>query len=448
MRDTKNKFGFWMLLSLVIGNTIGAGIFMLPVSLAKIGSISLFSWMFTSAGAILFALIFAQMSRMVTKTGGPYAYARAAFGEFTGFQVAFTFWVSLWTGNSSLVITLISYLRIFFPNLVDPWTASLVGIAIIWLMVIINILGVRLIGRVQIFTTIIKLIPVLLIIGIGFTYFHPEYITQSFNVSSTSNFSAFSFAATLTLWGFVGMEAACIPVSSTAHAERNIRRATIIGILLLAAIYIVTSIAVMGLFPNSVLTHATAPFAMAANLVFGKWGQLLVNICIVISCLGALNSGLLLEGQIPMAAAEDGLFLKIFAKRNKFGMPAWGLFIDAALMSAFILLTMRPNLIDQFQLVVTVASVATLIAYLYSAIAEIVLLARGGEIAYKKISVVIAVLGAIYALWAIFGAGKEIIFYTAMLFFGSLLLYSHIFWQKQKRMAEKTNLVIESPLDS
>lgn len=447
MNDAKNKFGFWMLLSLVIGNTIGAGIFMLPASLAKIGSISLLSWVFTSAGAILFALIFARMSRMVTKTGGPYAYAHTAFGEFTGFQVAFTFWVSLWTGNSSLVITLISYLRIFFPNLVDPMTASLVGIGIIWLMAIINISGVRTIGNVQIITTIIKLIPVLLIIGIGLCYFHPEYITQSFNVSSKSNFSAFSYAATLTLWGFVGMEAACIPVSSTTHAERNIRRATIIGILILAAIYITTSIAIMGLFPNAVLTHAVAPFAMAANLAFGGWGQLLVNICIVISCLGALNSGLLLEGQIPMAAADDGLFPKIFAKRNRFGMPAWGLFIDAALMSGFILLTMRPDLIDQFQLVVTVASVATLIAYLYSAIAEIVLLARKGEIAYKKISASIAILGAIYAIWAIFGAGKEIIFYTAMLFFGSLLLYSYIFWQKQKRIAEEAKLDMESPLN-
>jgi len=428
-----NKFGFWMLIALVIGNTIGAGVFMLPASLARIGSISLLSWIFTSTGAMLFAFVFAKMSKMVLHSGGPYAYAKSGFGDFIGFQVAFTFWISLWTGNSSLIVTLIGYLRIFFPDFISPTVAMFLGISIIWIMAIINMSGIRPVGVFQIITTIIKLIPILLVIGIGIYFFHPEYLTKSFNVSGESNFNAFSYAATLTLWAFVGVESGCVPVGATHNPRRNIHLAMLIGTAIIAVIYIASSIAVMGMFPADVLAHSSSPFAAAVGMVFGRWGQMFVVVCVVISCLGALNSGLLLESQVPMAAADDGLFPKIFARRNKAGVPGWGLAIDATLMSVFVMLTMRPNLVEQFQLVITVAAVATLIAYLYSAMAEVVLLSKErGKIEFKKTNILVAVLAAVYAFWAIFGSGKEIIFYTAMLLLSSVILYAWLYWRMQK----------------
>lgn len=443
MKNNKNKFGIWMLVSLVIGNTIGAGIFMLPASLAKIGSISLLSWIFTSCGALLFALVFSKLSKMVLHPGGPYAYAKEGFGNFTGFQIAFTFWISLWTGNSSLVVTLIGYLKLFFPELVSPITATSIGISIIWLIAIINMTGIRPVGIFQIVTTIIKIIPILLVIGIGCYYFHPEYLTNSFNISGKSDLHAFSYAATLTLWAFVGMESACVPTKVIDNPEYNIRRATLIGTGVLAVLYIASSIIVMGIFPNEILAHSSSTFATTVGWIFGKWGEMFVVGCVVVSCLGALNSGLLLEGQVPMAAADDGLFPKIFSRRNKHGVPAWGLAIDATLMSLFIMLTSKANLVEQFQLVVTIASVATLIAYLYSAIAEIVLLSKEKKLAiYKKTNIIIALLAAIYALWAIFGSGQEIMFYTTMLLFSSALVYAGLqFKQKGKKFRKYVNKI-------
>lgn len=424
----KNKFGIWMLVALVIGNTIGAGIFMLPVSLAKIGSISIFSWIFTSAGALLFAFVFAKMSKLVlAKSGGPYAYVKTCFGDFTGFQIGFTFWIASWTGNCSLVVTLMSYLKIIFPAIANPMVAPMIGILIIWTFALINIAGIRPIGVVQIVTTIIKLLPIILVIGIGAMYFHPQYITHSFNVSGKSNFNAFSYAAMLTLWAFVGQETACIPASSVTNPARNIKLATIIGTVILVLVYIASTLAIMGLFAPASLTHSTSPFADAVAMLFGKWGHFFVVVCVVISCFGALNSGILVEGQIPMAIAEDGLFPKIFAKRNKGGVPGWGIAIDATLMSLFLLFTSRADLVEQFQLVITIASVATLIAYLYSAIAEVVMITRlralGNTQAYNKTNIVIAVFAAIYAFWAIFGSGKEVIFYMTMMLFGSAFLF-------------------------
>lgn len=424
-----------MLIALIIGNTIGAGIFMLPVSLARIGSISIFSWIFTSIGALLLAFVFAKMSKMVgKKSGGPYAYARTCFGDFTGFQIGFTFWIASWTGNCSLVVTLIGYLHLLFPTLTNPMIATIVGITIIWIFAGINILGVRTVGIVQIITTIIKLLPIILVVGIGFMHFHPEYITHSFNISGKSNLSAFSYAAMLTLWAFSGQETACIPAGSTHNPERNIRIATIAGTIALVVIYIITTLAVMGLFDPNILAHAKSPFADAMQMVFGYWGRLFVIICIIISCLGALNSGILVEGQIPMAIAEDGLFPKIFAKRNKGNAPGFAIAIDATLMSCFILLTSRSDMIEQFQLIITIASVATLIAYLYSAIAEIILIyklrAEGKKQSYNKTNIAVAFFAAIYAFWAIFGSGMEIIFYMTMILFGSAFLYAFLNWRK------------------
>lgn len=435
MQQNKHKFGIWMLIALIIGNTIGAGIFMLPVSLAKIGSISIFSWIFTSIGALLFAFVFAKMSKIVgSKSGGPYAYARTCFGDFTGFQIGFTFWIASWTGNCSLVVTLIGYMHLLFPQLNNPLLATLVGIIIIWTFAGINILGIRSVGIVQIITTIIKLLPIFFIVAIGFMHFHPQYITHSFNVSGKTNLSAFSYAAMLTLWAFSGQETACIPAGSSHNPERNIRIATIVGTIALVLIYIITTLAVMGLFSPDVLAHAKSPFADAMEMIFGQWGRLFVIICIIISCFGALNSGILVEGQIPMAIAEDGLFPKFFAKRNKGNAPYFAIIIDATLMSCFLMLTSKADMIEQFQLVITIASVATLIAYLYSALAEIILIyklrTKGVMQPYNKTNIMVAFFAAVYAFWAIFGSGMEIIFYMTMMIFGSAILYAFLNWRK------------------
>ena len=328
-----------------------------------------------------------------------------------------------------------SYLRIFYPELISPVVAILFEILIIWLIAIVNILGVRTVGVVQIITTIIKLLPIILVMIIGAHFFHPEYISHSFNISGKSNLGAFSYAAMLTLWAFSGQETACIPASSVDDPN-NIRRATIIGTIFLVLIYIFSTLLLMGMFPPQILSHLSSPFASAAGMVMGGWGHLFVVVCVVISCLGALNSGIMVEGQIPMAIAEDGLFPKIFAKRNRFNVPGFGLAIDAAIMSLFILLTSKADLVEQFQLVITIASVALLISYLYSAMAEVVLIAKarkcGENKDFDKMNITIAIAAAIYACWAIFGSGKEIIFYMTMMIFGSMFLYGFLCLYKAK----------------
>ena len=307
---SKGKLGLGMLIALVVGNMIGSGAYLLPSTLSTIGSISLFSWVFTCIGAISLALVFGKLSSVIPKTGGPYAYTKTGFGDFIGFQTSFCYWVSLWIGNAAIVVACVGYLHYFFPVLSNPFYSFLAGVGILWLFTFVNICGVRNAGIFQSVTAVIKLIPIIVVIFLGWFYFHPEYITQSFNVTKphVSAFSAISTAATLTLWGFVGIESATVPAGSVKNPAKNIGRATILGTVLVAVIYILSSGIVMGMIPNSELQHTTAPFAEAAGIIFGPVGAIVIAIGAIISCLGALNGWVLLQGQIAMAAANDGLF--------------------------------------------------------------------------------------------------------------------------------------------
>jgi len=435
------KLGLLSLTALVAGNMIGSGVFILPADLARVGSISLLSWIFTAGGAFLLALVFSKMSSFIPKAGGPYAYAESSFGEFIGFQTAYTYWVAVWVGNAGITVALIGYLRVFFPQLVDVSLGITVAIAIVLLLTLVNLTGVRSAGAVQVITTVFKLLPLLAVATLGWGYFHPEYITQNFNVANQSNFSAFSHAATLTLWAFIGVESATVPAGAVHNPTRNIPLATLLGTMIAATLYIACSTAVMGMIPTSELVNSTSPFAATAKIIFGPWGEWLVAAGAVISCFGCLNGWILIQGQVAMAAADERLFPTLFAKRNKANVPVWSLIITSTLLCMMLLLTSAPNLVDQFQLIILVAATTTLIAYFYTAMAEAVWLIRHGlQDKSSKIHLVIALLAGVYALWALLGSGKDIIFNVMMLFLSSFPLYALMMWLRQRRRKGKDAL--------
>ncbi len=431
MATKSNKLGLWALTALVSGNMIGSGIFLLPSNLASIGSISLLSWLLTATGAFFLAIVFSKMSILVPKIGGPYAYAQAGFGEFIGFQTAYNYWIAIWIGNAAIVIAMVGYLVVFFPFLKHPIYASLVAIATVWVLTFVNIRGVKSAGQMQLVTTILKFIPILLIASMGWFYFHPSYILDSFNVSKMSDFGALSTGATLTLWAFIGLESATIPSGDVDNPKRNIPLATLLGTLIAALAYILSSTAIMGMIPASELAHSFSPFAAAAGIIFGSWGKWIIAAGAVISCFGCLNGWILLQGQIAMAAADDRLFPKIFALRNKAGVPAWGIVITSVLISLLLLLTTNPDLVKQFRIIILMAAITSLIPYLYTAMAEIILL-KDRDIPRKKLAIVIALLAGLYSFWAIFGSGEEVVFYGSILVFTSLPLYTLIKWQRKK----------------
>lgn len=436
------KLGVWMLTALVVGNMIGSGVFLLPASLASFGSITVFSWCATAVGAMLLAMVFAKLSTLFPKTGGPYIYCKEGFGSFVGFQVAYNYWIYMWVGNAAIAVAFTGYLATFFPELAhNDMMAFLVTAGVVWFFTIVNIIGVHLAGSFQLVLTILKFVPLILIAVIGIFFVDTQNL-QYFNVSGKSNFSALSGGAMLTLWAFLGMESASIPADDVENPKKTIPRATIMGTGLTAVVYILSTIAIMGVIPMPQLQDSTAPFAELAGKIFGPWGMYVMGAAAVISCAGALNGWILLQGQIPLAAAKDHLFPKRFAKVSKSRSPVFGILFSSILITILLFMNFNKDLVDQFTFIISLATLAAIMAYLYTSVAEFVIYIKHPDKADKKTIVKtlsISGLAFLYTFWATISAGQEIVFYGALLMFTSIPIYGWMEWQKYRKEFHGTN---------
>jgi basic amino acid/polyamine antiporter, APA family len=421
----KGKIGIWTATSLVIGNMIASGLFMLPATLAVYGGVSLIGWLISGAGALCLALVFSWLSKIKPNaTGGPYAYTRDGMGDFAGFLVAWGYWISVWCTNAAIAVAFVSYLTIFIPALSNnPFLSVGTGLSAIWFLTWINTKGVKEAGVVQVITTILKLAPLLIITLGGLFYLNPDHFIP-FNVSSESNLSVITSATTLTLFAFLGLESATIPSGNIKDPEKTIPRATIIGTLLTTAIYFLGTVAVMGLIPPSELHLSQAPFADAAATIWGEGARYLVAGGAVISTFGALNGWILIQGQMPYAAARDKIFPKIFAKESKNGTPVTGIVISSVLISILMSMNFTRSLADTFTFMILLTTLTVLLPYLFSIISLVML-----EYKQKKLTsfkLIVSVLAFLYSMWAIIGSGEEIVYWGFILLMAGLPFYAWI----------------------
>jgi APA family basic amino acid/polyamine antiporter len=420
--------------ALVVGNMIGSGIFLLPASLAAFGPISLVGWTVTSLGALVLAVIFGRLSRIVTKTGGPYAYSEAGFGEFAGFIIAWGYWIALWTGNAGVAVALAGYVGFLFPGIAVSQSGSLaVALIAIWTLTLVNIRGVAEAGFVQIVTTVLKLVPLVLIGTLGFLWIDGANFTP-FNTSGQSDISAISAAAALTLWAYLGLESATVPAGDVIDPERTIPRATILGVLIAAAVYISVTTVAIGVVPSAELATSAAPLADVAGVMWGAVGGILVAIGAVISTFGTLNGFTLLTGQVPYGAALDRVFPERLGHLSRFGTPANALVFSNLLASILVAMNFAQGLVGAFNAIILLAVMSSLLPYALCALAELMILLRTGRSVAGPGIVKVAVLGALgflYALWAIYGAGAETVFLGFLLILAGIPVHVAIKWRNR-----------------
>ena len=429
----KRSMGMWMATALVVGNMIGSGIFLLPASLAaEAGPVSILGWVFTGAGAILLALVFANLGRAFPRTGGPYAYSRHAFGDFIGSQTAWGYWIAAWVGNAAITYAFVSYLSVFWSELAtNNVLAATVGIATIWLLTLVNIWGVRQSGVVQLVTTVLKFVPLAIIALIGIFFMNTDNFTPFSPYGST--WSGLSIAATLTLWAFIGLESATVPAEEVKDPEKTLPRATVLGTVITTMVYLLATISIMGVVSTQVLAGSNAPFALAASEIFGgRWGDFVAAIA-MISAFGCLNGWILVTGRVSLAAAEDGLFPKRFAKvHGERKTPVFGLVVAAILISGLMIMQYNSSLVDQFTFVLLLATLTTLVPYAYSAAAQLNMLFTDRELfSGRKLAVDagVAMLALAFAIWAIYGAGYEVIAKGFLLLMLGVPVYIFMKWR-------------------
>lgn len=425
-----------MCTALVVGNMIGSGVFLLPASLAPFGGISILGWLASSAGALCLALVFARLGRFLPRLGGPYAYSRWAFGDFGGFWVAWSYWISMWTTNAALTTAFVSYLTVFWPALSgSPALAAGTAIGTLWLLTLVNAAGVRTAGHVQLATTVLKLMPLLLIGTLGFLYFRAEHYIP-FNPSGFSAGGAITATVTLTLWAFLGLESGTVPAADVRDPERTIPRATVVGTLIAAAVYILTTAAVMGIIAPARLATSTAPFADAARSIWGPLGGYVLGAGAAVSCFGALNGWVLLSGQLPRAAALDGLLPEGLARLSRRGTPVVGLFVSSGIATALVLMNYTRGLVGAFTFLILLATLATLVPYLFSSVAELLAVLRRSEgLPPLRLAgrVAVSAVAFAYSMWAVAGAGRDTVYWGFLLLVAGLPLYAAMLRKGQPR---------------
>lgn len=431
----KNKIGLWTSTSLVIGNMIGAGIFLIPATLASYGGISLFGWLFSSIGAFFLAKVFGNLSKIMPGiSGGPYAYTHAGFGDFAGFIVAWGYWISVWCANATLAVSFVSGLSTFFEPLQHNAVLEiLTGLSVIWLLTWVNTLGIKATGNMQVVTTVLKLLPLLFIIIGGIFFINTANFTP-FNISGTSNLQAVTATGALTFYAFLGVESATIPAGDVINPEKTVPRATILGTVFTTLIYMLVTVVVMGMIPAVSLRNTATPLADAASIIGGQSAKYFVGAGVSLAAFGALNGWILIQGQISSAIAHDRLFPGIFKKENKRGVPAIGIVIGSVLASALMYMNYNAALVKQYTFLSLLSTLTSLIPYLFCAAAYVIIAIANKKLPKNKWPAAIA-LGCIsfaFSFWSVIGSGQEVVSWGFVLLMAGVPFYVWIIYKRGK----------------
>ncbi len=426
MKKQAKQLGLWLLVFVSIGSMIGSGIFNSPKDLIHVANPrgTMLAWIAGGFGALMLALVFVYLSGKRSQLkSGIFAYAKDGFGDYMGFNSAWGYWSVGWLGN-------ISYLALFFKTLNDllgkehalsPMAGFLIGSAILWFFYFVLLSGVREGAILNFAVTIAKLVPIVLIILLGFSLVQPDI----FNVAdwqtklastdeATTPLLQIKDAMAVVLWCFVGIEASSV-LSGRAKSQQTVRKATVISVLTVLAIYMLITFISMASVSATELAASDTPLALVlGKTMIGAAGSVIVQVGIMISVLGASLSWILLSVETLYAAARDGVAPRLFAKVNKKDTPVNALLLTQIFTQIFLLAILSSALNDLYLAAITIATTLVLIPYLLSSLyaMKISFTDKKGDTFGK----IIAIIGTIYATYVIYAVGLKYL-YLSILFY-------------------------------
>ncbi len=418
----KKTIGFWRAWGLVVGITIGNGIFMLPAYLAPYGELSIVGWIFAGGGTLFIAILLGKLAKKLPMLGGPYVYTREAFGDLPGFLVAWGYWISLWTAVGAGGVAFSGYLMSIFPTWNEiPYLSPLIAIVSIWIVTGINLSGAKSSGTFQLITTLMKIAP-LFLVAIAGLFMGDFAMIRSESIVVGSERGGFSTMILVIMWAFVGIEGVTVPANSVKNPGKTIPRALLIGTSTVALIYLVVTLGVMSIIPNEELAQSTSPIADAARFIFGKWGGILVAVGALISIIGSQNGNVWVSGSTPQAVAGDGLFPAIFGRTNKAEAPDFALLISSFLASLMIVMNYSGGMLKVYLLLITLSTLGTLLPYLMSALAEMYFIKiKEKDVKWKHWIVPIGALG--FVIFALMGTSLEEFIWGGVMLSVGLVIY-------------------------
>ncbi len=432
--DASRKLRLGALTAMVIGSMVGSGVFSLPQNMASgAGPLAiLIGWGITGIGILALALVYQGLSRRKPDlNAGPYAYAKAGFGPFIGFNSAWGYWISAWVGNVSYLVVMFSALSYFLPAFGEgnTWQAVLGASVVLWLIHALVLSGVQQAAFINMLATVAKIAPIILFIGIVAVAFKIDLFSLDFtgtqNTSLSSIMAQVKSTMLVTLWVFIGIEGASV-YSSRAARRQDIGAATMLGFAACLAMYALVSLLSLGILNQPELAAMKNP-SMAGVLakVVGPWGAIVINVALVVSVLGAFLSWTLLAAEVPYVAAKDGTMPRFFAGENANGAPATSLWVTNGLVQAFLIITYFAT--STYQALFSIASVAILVPYVFSgAYAARIALGRDGYAEAESISrdLTAGSVATLYGIWLVYAADPKYLFMAAMLYVPGIAFYA------------------------
>ena len=408
------KLGLFAAIALVMGNMIGSGVFLLPASLAPFGWNAVLGWIVTTAGTLVLAWVLAALTRARPLAADPAGFVTEAFGELPAFLVSWIYWVSVWTAVASIAVAGVSYLSMFFPRLGNTAMApALCAIALVWAMTLINLRGVQAAGRFQIVTVLLKVLPLIAIVviaalalGSGNATIRPFELREINGVDLRG-------AAALTLFALLGFECASLAAARVENPEVNVPRATMWGTALTGALYLLVCSFVALMLPQAVIAASPAPLATFMEAYWSPAAAALVSLFAIVSCVGAINGWVLMQGEMPRNMAARRMLPGWFGRTDSAGTPRNALLASSVVATVCLLLNSSRSMQGIYEFMLLLSTSAALWLYLACALA-----------AWRmNVARVFAAVGAVYALWTLWGAGVEASGWSLLLMVAGLPLY-------------------------
>lgn len=354
--------------NLVVGAIIGADIYVASSFGAQyLGPSSILVWVVGGVMAVVIALCFAECARLLPRVGGPYAYAKEAWGPFAGFIVGWSLWLAEWTSLAVFPVAFTQYLTFFLPNL-EPHYQAVTKILFVLFLTVTNIIGVKAAGRTNDALTLLKLGPLIFFAASGLIYaaVNPATAISNFSPFSPYGFGNFGITLVLIFWAYAGFEISTIPAEEIEKPNKTIPKAIILGISIVIIFYLTTNAVLFAVRPSDQLAKDTAPLASATAAIAGSNQTLaliagsIVGVGALISVAGSDESGMIGTSRLGYALAADGLFPSIFAKvHHRYKTPYLGIIVQAATALAAALIGSLAALIATSVFLMAIAYAAT-----------------------------------------------------------------------------------------
>jgi len=428
-----NKIGFWPTFAIVTSSQIGSGIFMLPATLAPYGLYSIAGWFIAGIAAISLAIVFANLCMLYPQTGGPHAYVKQAFGPTPAFFTGWTYWIISWISSTAVIVATVGYLSPLFGNQSQGFYVFL-EILLLLGITLLNLKGIRTSGTVEFVLTILKFIPLLLIPIFALAYFDINNFVISETIQSYPLSTILGKATLLTLWGFIGLETATTPAGCITNPQKTIPLAIITGTAFVALLYLLNSIGLMGVMPNTLLKMSAAPYSNATQIIFGGNWNIAISLIAAFVCISSFNAWMLTSGQISLGLAEDKFLPRIFSYKNTHEAPITCLIVSALGIFPLLLLTGSKSLVHQITTIIDFSVTAFLFVYLICCFSYIKIQLQ------QKRTIVLGRFGAsiiatLFVLWVIFETPLSTILIASLFVLSGLPFY--LFWYKKDQSQTK-----------